>query len=221
MVKSWRKHLQQNVSIYIFNHSPLSKETPSFNTRFFLQDKLHIKKQRRTYSWRNRRTHHRWRGQASQAVTQQYDQVLAKEDKVAIQDAGIPLSAEQVAQIVAQHNVSADTVESSLRAILKLIKNRWNSYHNFAVGCLFIKLQSYGISKRYSSALSETDLEKFYDAFSKSFGGDSNRIMRAIKAAGIDGNRERSLFANLLLGYSDRVALDAYHNSLTMTGRKI
>ena len=38
-----RKHLQQNVSIYIFNHSPLSKETPSFNTRFFLQDKLHIK----------------------------------------------------------------------------------------------------------------------------------------------------------------------------------
>ena len=99
-MKSWRKHLQQNVDLYpitllsqrnpIF-HALLSARQAAYKTT---EENLLLKKSPSTTDDAGKH----------QAVTQQYDQVLAKEDKVAIQDAGIPFPAEQVTQLL--HNTT-------------------------------------------------------------------------------------------------------------------
>ncbi len=161
-------------------------------------------------------------GQATQGVEQQFQKVLENEVKEKIPEAGSPLTTNEVLMIAQQHDVGADKIEGLLKNFFEDQKKLGKIHISESeFNAFFIRLQSYGISKRYSSAVSNTDVEKFYDAFTQSFGIDSNKILLAFQqAAGFDGSSEKLLFANLLLNYSDKIALSAYHNSNIGGGEK-
>jgi len=160
--------------------------------------------------------------QVAQGVDQKFSQVLDEEIKAKNPFGGEKLSEEQIQQIVSQHQVGADTIESSIRKILEDYQKQGQILvAESEINSFFIRLQSYGVSKRFTSTLSESEVEKFYDAFSQSFGKRSPEIIRTFQQiAGIDGNTERALFANFLLAYSDKITLAAYHNSGIGGGEK-
>ena len=123
-----------------------------------------------------------------------------------------PLTPAQIAIIAETHAISADTIEDSLRNLLEQVRlPDGRRLADSQIKDIFVRLQRLGITKQYTTALSDRDLDAFFAVFKQSFGHEANSIIEAFRFA--TGEKSDRFLARILLHYSDKISLAIFHNS--------
>lgn len=130
-----------------------------------------------------------------------------------------PLTPAQIAVIAETHAVSADTIENSLRNLLKQTQlGTGRKITDSQIDDVFIRLQRLGLTKQYAATLNNSDLDAFFAVFKQSFGHEADGVIQSLRfATGAENDR---FLAGLLLHYSDKISLAIFHNSAEVPSQR-
>ncbi len=130
-----------------------------------------------------------------------------------------PLTPAQIAIIAESHAVSADTIESSLRNLLKQTQlGTGRKITDSQIDDVFVRLQRLGLTKQYAATLSDHDLDAFFAVFRQSFGHEADGIIKALRF--VTGGENDRFLARILLHYSDKISLAIFHNSAEVPSQR-